>query len=455
MIPAIVQLLVCVVAFWAVAYRRTRVLVLILGCAWTSDFLAIEALGPNVKMGSLVGLLLLPEVGRGLWGIVKRDAAARYLAWELVWAVALGICFGALDPWPDLSGGRLWSQLSAGRALVSVIRRVGDLAGFLYLVREASSHEKRLEVVRGLTVMVLLNVGVALLEEGVGFRMVAYRLPNASEAWTTRPGGLNVEPRELGRVCAVGVLVGLCIGGLPLRRRVVLVSASSVGIVVSGSGSAVGGVCVSLLVIAGIAVLRRKAGRSFALAGFGAAFVILMQIGASTAIRESLEQRRATLVEAEPELEWEPRWMAKLEVFDRAAARFLWKKPLFAIIGAGPDLVSLPASEWIDEKAAKIYGDRIDSVPHTGLLWVISSTGMVGLSLWVWAVRYRLRELWRAGQADDATAVAAVAAFSALVFTPALLVMLATTSGAQGEERMRRRSWTPFGERPTVRARRA
>jgi hypothetical protein len=71
-----------------------------------------------------------------------------------------------------------------------------------------------------------------------------------------------------------------------------------------------------------------------------------------------------------------------LEVFDASAVLFLWDNPEHLLLGAGPGLVSLPASDYVPMRAQPTYGNRIDSIPHMGFFQTLANTGVVGLLLW-------------------------------------------------------------------------
>jgi hypothetical protein len=70
---------------------------------------------------------------------------------------------------------------------------------------------------------------------------------------------------------------------------------------------------------------------------------------------------------------------SRLEVFDRAAMNFMADNPIFMLIGTGPNTVSIPASDYIDSYSKLIYGNRIDSVPYSGLINSFTWAGLVGL----------------------------------------------------------------------------
>jgi hypothetical protein len=70
-----------------------------------------------------------------------------------------------------------------------------------------------------------------------------------------------------------------------------------------------------------------------------------------------------------------------LEIFDRTAVDFFIHNPYYLIFGAGPGLISLPATEFMNSDDISLYGDRIDSIPHMGIIQIISNCGIFGLLL--------------------------------------------------------------------------
>jgi hypothetical protein len=69
----------------------------------------------------------------------------------------------------------------------------------------------------------------------------------------------------------------------------------------------------------------------------------------------------------------------RLEVFDRAAMNFMAYNPMFLLTGVGPNTVSIPSSSYIDAYGQQTFGDRIDSVPHSGLINAFTWSGLIGL----------------------------------------------------------------------------
>jgi hypothetical protein len=98
----------------------------------------------------------------------------------------------------------------------------------------------------------------------------------------------------------------------------------------------------------------------------------------------------------------------RLDVFDACALLFLLDEPLYALIGAGPGLVSLPASYYVPPGVYSLIWTAevgINSLPFHGVLLEVSNSGAIGLFLWfaqVFSCWGALRYLHtRFGRADE------------------------------------------------------
>ena len=70
-----------------------------------------------------------------------------------------------------------------------------------------------------------------------------------------------------------------------------------------------------------------------------------------------------------------------LEVFDRAALNSLFNNKIYLITGFGPNTISIPSSDYIAPSSFNTYGGIINSVPHTGLINILSRSGFIFLLL--------------------------------------------------------------------------
>jgi hypothetical protein len=80
-------------------------------------------------------------------------------------------------------------------------------------------------------------------------------------------------------------------------------------------------------------------------------------------------------------LENELGWFTRFDIFDRLALIFLYLNPKFLLFGVGPNLISIPASEFIPSSSVFSEEGRIDSVPNVFFINYVASSGFVGLSI--------------------------------------------------------------------------
>tara|TARA_Y100001954_G_C15648892_1_gene521612 strand:- start:348 stop:893 length:546 start_codon:yes stop_codon:yes gene_type:complete len=79
----------------------------------------------------------------------------------------------------------------------------------------------------------------------------------------------------------------------------------------------------------------------------------------------------------------EPYIFTSFEVFDRAALNFFYNNPRYIIFGTGPNLISIPASKYLDKSAILTYERTMVGIPGIGIINHISRAGLIGLILYL------------------------------------------------------------------------
>ncbi len=87
-----------------------------------------------------------------------------------------------------------------------------------------------------------------------------------------------------------------------------------------------------------------------------------------------------------------PKIAEKLEVFDAAAVNFLNHHPKYYILGTGPGLIYLPATEYVIKRDQPLWGGGFQALPHMGMILMISNAGLIGLFLFGLAVWIGIRQ---------------------------------------------------------------
>jgi len=362
-----------------VAVRRHSALLFIAAVGVTADTLAFRALGPAILLPRLVGIVVAADALPKGMALLKRHAFLRPVALYMVQLMLLAVVFGYLVPWESGWSDRKWNQQAEGRSVVSVLRQLADLSLMAYVAHYASDDRGRRAVIGGLVAGLAANTLVALIDLATGIR-IAEVFFGGEMRFLGRQGGLNAEPRALGRIAAIGLLAGLA---MPLRKidRIRILLASMVSLALAASTSAILALGSAIAAYAGLGGLKGQVRRLLAVGAVmtvGAGiFAAVWEGGVNYEVSRRVE-RLAEASDAEPD---EPWLVARLEVFDRAAMRFLLANPEYLWLGTGPDLISLPASPYVAGTARAIYGDRIDSVPHTWLISTLANGGIVGVLL--------------------------------------------------------------------------
>jgi hypothetical protein len=74
-----------------------------------------------------------------------------------------------------------------------------------------------------------------------------------------------------------------------------------------------------------------------------------------------------------------------MDILDGSALLFLYHNPLYLFVGAGPGLVSLPATAYLPPSKyfAWVSETGINTPPTMGFMLELSNTGIIGLALWL------------------------------------------------------------------------
>jgi len=439
-ISFIFQIILILVAVVVVVRRNDRHIVFVLFVSLTADSFGVRALGPNILLYQFISLLLLPRTLPFLPRLLKRNASIRLIVLYLGLLVILAILFGYVVPWPDTTLQRPWQEQAQGRAVVSLTRHLADFGFLLYLNLAARRTRILKTIVAALLFGLVANLVVATVDRTLGIRIIDV-LTSSKALILTRVGGLNGEPRVLGRVSAIVMLFVFYLG----KRRLTLLAGLALGLAglaYSASTSALGALAAALIFGLVAALVRRdlRSLSRYALIPVLAVVGFVMVWGGQ--VNKTVDTRLNTLSGMNDRAPGEPAWMARLEVFDRSAMRFLYANPEYLIFGTGPDLVSLPASDYVPRLARAIYGYRIDSVPHTGVISILANGGIIGVTLWLLAILAGAKTLAAcAKKADGEDAVAlgplfsVVAVFCAIVMTPFLWGVIGLSAGIVERQR--------------------
>ncbi|MDQ3009397.1 MAG: hypothetical protein M3X11_01635, partial [Acidobacteriota bacterium] len=343
----------------------------------------------NLPTGRIVGLLYLPVAFTQAreW---LRLRPAKAWAVNYVYLIVLGGLFGLLLPWPDITMMRPFTLAAQGRSLIYSARLLTDISlvifvanqlrqpGMLYYVGKAMAIGSTITALAGAAYLVA-KVDLYFPLTGIGEQAVMI----------DRARGLSIEPRSLGLSCAYGIMILLLGRGKLFTTWPVLVLINLVALLITYSASS--------YVLLGAGVLTACVFFSNKERGVVIALMLLavmLLVGAVIYMPDRVQYAMDTLqfrldpnykLSGIPPGNFGQEIAYRLDVFDACALLFLLDQPLYALIGAGPGLVSLPASYYVPQGIYSFIWTSeigINSLPFHGLLLEASNSGLLGLVLW-------------------------------------------------------------------------
>lgn len=412
-------MLLAIAATVPIALFRMKRERLLLGWVCATMFVQIfdTTILTNLPTGRIVGLIYLPAALRQAreWLRLK---PVRALALNLIYLLILGALFGWLWPWPDITNARPFTLTAPGRSIVYSVRLFSDLSLAVFIANQLRRPGALRYIGRAMVIGATVTgvAGIAYLFLKVD---LYYPLTGIGEHafYIDRPRGLSIEPRALGLSCAYGVMV-LLLGRKQLFRMwPALLVINLTGLLITYSASS--------YVLLGAGALTASlffSNRERAVAAATLLLAVAITAGAIIYTPERVQYAIDTL-----QLRLDPDYKLagippgnlgqeiayRLDVFDACALLFLLDEPLYALIGAGPGLVSLPASYYVPPGVYSLIWTAevgINSLPFHGVLLEVSNSGAFGLFLWFaqvfscWgALRYLHTKFGRADEKSEWT----------------------------------------------------
>lgn len=352
-----------------------------------SDLLEIN-LGFTINIHHLIVLLYIPF----LFKIFLKNKGLRnflrplILEWKYLFFLA--IFFGILFPWEYKDEMRTFSQKSFGRAWISVARILIELliliVPFLWIKYGILTIRRLFKII---SYVVIFSVGLAVIDYFLGYTIKGF-IPGA-RIIEGRFTGLNGEPRAFGRsMLFASILLYYAKENFTHKLFSIAFITALIGIAISFSASTI---FTFLFVVVPVIFYFRTAQKN--------KFIIFLLVGISLVLIQNLKGLVDILHNYDPNVSKKielvltseqkgdafqenlgPSAFKRFEVFDRAALYFLWDNPIFFIFGTGPNLISIPSSKYLDDYNRVIYGEVINSVPHSFLINVLSRSGLMGLT---------------------------------------------------------------------------
>lgn len=297
----------------------------------------------------------------------KLDVFNSIIGFELVYFIFLFIAILTLFPFSDtLSSVRSFTQGFTGRYITQFFRFVLELCVSQFYLRKYRYDSDNFCF--SLYLVTLFTIIIGLLDFFV-FNGMIYKIVLGETHVSGRYTSLNVEPRMFG-IILVYVYSFLAINKysnkvlLPIILAILLTSS------------------VSSIIIFFVVFLYFNRKSKFLLLSFLSLifsiffFYLLPNIDQFTLLFNRLDY----LINLKTGSDYYS-FFSIFEVFDRAALNALFNNKVYLFSGFGPNTISIPSSYYIPDEFQSIYQGIINSVPHSGLINILSRSGAIFLIL--------------------------------------------------------------------------
>jgi hypothetical protein len=320
---------------------------------------------------------------------LKYHPLSKYLTYDLVSVVIVGLFFGFISPWDDPNASfRKTTQQLPVRTLIGIFRTIENLSLFYLFSYLFGSGKVTIHMaVRTWAKIILISFVIGFIDTYfLGGRIRAILIPGmlALDRFT----GLLGEPRGIGQLGLVSLFLfipyiknnysnskknNLIIAGI-------IVSFLSMVLSFSSTALGYGALCFLIYIFWGKVRLK------YIVASVPILAITVLALLSSPAFIAHQQYRIAQiLLENEMNhIEGVPDIVNSLEVFDQASAAFLYLNPEHTILGVGPNTVNIPANNYVSEFTASQF-ESIDTMPVNGVLYLVSRSGIMALLVFVWS----------------------------------------------------------------------
>ena len=371
-------------------FKRKTALIYLFVFSLTNNAIQFDV-GVAFKLYHLIIILFLPV----LISFYYKDRSFRKktlpIAYDYILMLFLGLIFGFIFKFDDpFSAYRLFTQKPEMRAIISSFRILIELFVVVIIYYWFTYNRLTNELfIKIISYTIIINLLIAVFFYLTNNQIFKLLFPNDRIAYLTgRFCGLNGEPRAFGRNSAFILLLLLFLKNEKNKRlRTTAIISSIFAVLLSMSASAY------LVSLTGITIYTLYE-RNLKLILPAIIFTIFF----SSVIYTNYVFQKSTLMKIQYVLKRdenlndfekvrfnEPIIFTRFEIFDRAALNFFYNNPKYILFGVGPNLISIPASNYITYSTAKteIYGFGINTAPATFLVNILSRTGLIGILLWI------------------------------------------------------------------------
>src|SRR5690554_5074235 len=124
-------------AFVAFCLLRNRhnLLFIFIGIAIGTEVVTARVFS-SINGLQVIGMLFMPIAMYSYFKYVSKTKAGILIGADFLLLLFMGLLYGYLFPWPDLTGSRPWTQQAQGRSLIYVSRSLIDLSFVVYVAQQ-------------------------------------------------------------------------------------------------------------------------------------------------------------------------------------------------------------------------------------------------------------------------------------------------------------------------------
>jgi hypothetical protein len=316
---------------------------------------------------------------------LNRNSAIKVFALYFIYLSLLGLYYGFVNPWPDLTGLRSFKDQAQCRAILHLGRTFCEWSAILYLALQIEKDQRTTVslVLKTIFFGAIVLALSALAEKYFQFDFYHFFTGGRELMLSDRPRGFAYEPRGLAQNLVYAILLTPFVKLKKWKYALIPFFAFvAIYFTISFTGMAIllGGIGLLAIVYA----FTRPRGLKLDLRGF--AFAVAATIGVFALLIILLPKTSTEHLNTRLDYLSQSNIAEKLEVFDAASINFLNHQPKHYVFGTGPGLIYLPAGDYIVARDRPIWGNHFEALPHMGLVLLLSNSGIIGLILFCWAI---------------------------------------------------------------------
>ena len=348
-------------------------------------------IGPSLLLINIIAFVELPFIikyftNQNLKTEVRTFKILINPIWiNFLYLLLLGLFFGFLNPWKDDSNYRIWTQTAQGRTLITIVRYLSEILIAIYffiLIVTKRISLKSIIYTIGVTTFISFVIGIIDYNLGYIFKeRFFYMFSELSNRFLA----LNGEPKMYGRNSALAYIILLFYYLKYEKSRLLLlfIFINLVGVILSLSASSF-----ILFILFNLYLLLTRRNIKVTIFASLMLFVLFLTVQKNVFFVDITKGKidQALFGVSTPDNSFIENFILRFDIFDHLALLFLYEHPFYLLTGVGPNLISIPASQYVSNFAQyATFAERggIDSVPNVMLNNVIASSGVVGVILYI------------------------------------------------------------------------